>query len=126
MAPLQSQILFGTLIVAGGLFGLAYYGATWRDTVQDGLIKKMDLEDRIWYAFLPVGGYLLGDGVRNHADTGAHARMADTCHHDGDTNAYRHPQCVGYHRLEHGQATRLIAESLLYPCFAMILLLIPS
>ena len=59
MAPLQSQILFGTLIVAGGLFGLAYYGATWRDTVQDGLIKKIDLEDRIWYAFMPVGGYLL-------------------------------------------------------------------
>jgi hypothetical protein len=59
MAPLESQILFGTLIVAGGLFGLAYYGATWRDTVQDGLIKRIDLEDRIWYAFLPVVGYLL-------------------------------------------------------------------
>jgi hypothetical protein len=59
MAPLQSQILFGTLIVASGLFGLAYYGATWRDTVHDGLIKRIDLEDRIWYAFLPVGGYLL-------------------------------------------------------------------
>jgi hypothetical protein len=59
MAPLQGQIMFGALIVAGGLFGLAYYGATWRDTVQDGLIKRVDLEDRIWYAFLPVGGYLL-------------------------------------------------------------------
>jgi hypothetical protein len=59
MAPLQSQVLFGSLITAGGLFGLAYYGVTWRDTVRDGLIKRIDLEDRTWYAFLPVGGYLL-------------------------------------------------------------------
>jgi hypothetical protein len=58
MAPLRSQILFGSLIIVGGLFGLAYYGATWRDTVRDGLIKSIDLEDRIWYAVLPVGGYL--------------------------------------------------------------------
>jgi hypothetical protein len=59
MAPLQNQMLFGSLIIAGGLFGLAFYGATWRDTVRVGLIKRIDLEDRIWYAFLPVGGYLL-------------------------------------------------------------------
>jgi hypothetical protein len=58
MAPLQSQIVFGSLIIAGGLFGLAYYGLTWRDTIRDGLIKRIDLEDRIWYAFLPVVGYL--------------------------------------------------------------------
>jgi hypothetical protein len=59
MVPLQSQILFGSLITAGGLFGLAYYAVTWRDTVRDGLIKRIDLEDRTWYAVLPIGGYLL-------------------------------------------------------------------
>jgi hypothetical protein len=58
MAPLRSQTLFGGLITAGGLFGLAYYAITWRDTVRDGLNKKIDLEDRTWYAVLPVASYL--------------------------------------------------------------------
>jgi hypothetical protein len=58
MAPSSSQTFFGLLIIAGGLFGLAYYAATWRDTVRDGMLKRIDLEDRIWYAFLPVAGYL--------------------------------------------------------------------
>jgi hypothetical protein len=59
LAPLRHQAFLGALIVAGGLFGLAYYAVTWRDTVRDGLSKSIDLEDRIWYAVLPVAGYLL-------------------------------------------------------------------
>ena len=59
LSPLRSQILFGSLIIAGGFVGLGYYGLTWRDTVRDDLFKRIDLEDRIWYAFLPVAGYLL-------------------------------------------------------------------
>jgi hypothetical protein len=106
MAPLQSQILFGTLIVAGGLFGLAYYAATWRDTVQDGLIKKIDLEDRIWYAFLPVGGYLLETASGVMLALGLSPGWPILATTMGIL-LISHPQCVGYHRLEHEQATRL-------------------
>ncbi|MDT7555432.1 MAG: hypothetical protein QOI16_4243 [Pseudonocardiales bacterium] len=59
LVPLRNQLLFASLVVAGGLFGLAYCAVTWRDTVRDGLSKRIDLEDRIWYAFMPVLGYLL-------------------------------------------------------------------
>jgi hypothetical protein len=43
-----------SLVTAGGLVGLACYGVTWRDMVRDGLIKRLDLEDRTWYAYLPI------------------------------------------------------------------------
>ncbi|HEX3576235.1 MAG TPA: hypothetical protein VHU42_16680 [Rhodopila sp.] len=59
LAPLRSQFLLASLVVACGLFGLAYCAVSWRDTVRDGLSKRIDLEDRIWYAFMPVAGYLL-------------------------------------------------------------------
>jgi hypothetical protein len=59
LAPLGNQVFLGALIVAGGVVGLGYYGVTWRDIVQDGLIKRIDLEDRIWYAYLPVACYLM-------------------------------------------------------------------
>jgi hypothetical protein len=58
-APFRSQALIGTLIVAGGLFGLGYYVITWRDMMRDGLIERIDLEDRIWYAYLPVVTYFM-------------------------------------------------------------------
>ncbi len=59
LAPFRSQILLGAFIVAAGLFGLGYYAVTWRDLMRDGLIKRIDLEDRIWYAYLPVVCYLM-------------------------------------------------------------------
>jgi len=59
LAPLHSQALLGGLIIAGGLVGLGYYGITWRDIMRDGLIKRIDLEDRTWYAYLPVASYLI-------------------------------------------------------------------
>jgi hypothetical protein len=59
LAPVQSQRALGGLITAGGVFGLGYYGLTWRDTVRDDLLKRIDLEDRIWYGIMPVVGYLL-------------------------------------------------------------------
>jgi hypothetical protein len=37
---------------------LAYYALTWRDTVRDGLSKRIDWDDRIWYGVLPVVCYL--------------------------------------------------------------------
>jgi hypothetical protein len=65
LVPLRSWVLFGTLIVACGIFGLGYYCLTWRETIRDGLSKRIDLEDRIWYLVLPVAGYLCeaGSGV---------------------------------------------------------------
>ncbi len=58
LAPEQSWISLGIMIVACGIFGLAYYGLTWRDSVRDGLSKSIEWDDRIWYAVLPAIGYL--------------------------------------------------------------------
>jgi hypothetical protein len=59
LAPVRSWILLGVLIMGCGLFGLTHSCVTYRDTVQDGLIKNIDLEDRTWYIVLPFIGYLL-------------------------------------------------------------------
>ena len=59
LAPFRSQVLLGAFIVAAGLFGLGYYAVTWRDLMRDGLIKRIDLEDRIWYTYLPVAIYFI-------------------------------------------------------------------
>jgi hypothetical protein len=58
LVPRQSWLSLGAMILACGVFGLAYYGITWRDTVRDGLNASIELDDRIWYAGLPVIGYL--------------------------------------------------------------------
>jgi hypothetical protein len=65
LAPLQSRILLGPLLLACGLFGLVYSVLTWRDTVRDGLSASIDLEDRTWYVLLPIVCYLIeiGSGV---------------------------------------------------------------
>ena len=58
LVPLETWASLGAAIAGCGLFGLGYYAVTWRDTVSDGLNKAIDLEDFIWYAALPVAGYL--------------------------------------------------------------------
>jgi hypothetical protein len=58
LAPLHSWLLFGALIVGCGIFGLGYYAMAWRETVRDDLHISIDLDDKIWYAALPIGGYL--------------------------------------------------------------------
>ncbi len=58
LAPVRNWGLLGAFIVACGLFGLAHSCLAWRDTLQDGLIKNIDLEDRTWYMVLPIVGYL--------------------------------------------------------------------
>jgi hypothetical protein len=65
LAPVGNWMLLGGLIVACGLFGLAHGYLAWRDTVRDGLIAAIDLEDRTWYLIMPIVGYLLeaGSGV---------------------------------------------------------------
>ncbi len=59
LAPAQSWVSLGSMIVACGIFGLAYYGLTWRDAVRDGMSKSIAWDDRIWYAVLPAIGYML-------------------------------------------------------------------
>jgi hypothetical protein len=59
LAPFRSEVVLGAMIVAGGVFGLGYYALTWRDLMRDGLIKRIDLEDRTWYTYLPVATYLM-------------------------------------------------------------------
>jgi hypothetical protein len=58
LAPGQSWRSLGAMVVVCGLFGLAYYGVTWRDSVRDGLSKLVAWDDWIWYAVLPVVCYL--------------------------------------------------------------------
>jgi hypothetical protein len=58
LAPLPTAALLGFAIVACGLFGLGYSAAAWRGAVRDGIAAKIDWEDRIWYALLPVVAYL--------------------------------------------------------------------
>ncbi len=57
LAPVPRWDTPGGLILACGVFGLAYSAIAWRDTVHDGLNAKIDLEDRIWYAVAPALGY---------------------------------------------------------------------
>lgn len=59
LAPVASWIWLGAIILVCGLFGLTHSCLAWRDTLRDGLIKAIDLEDRIWYIALPFIGYLL-------------------------------------------------------------------
>ena len=74
LAPLQSEVLFGILVVACGLFGLGYYVVTLRDMVSDGLYRSLDPDDRIWYAFVPAISYLFeaaaGVGLARQSDWG--------------------------------------------------------
>ena len=58
LAPTQNWMSLGVMIATCGVFGLAYYVVTWRDTVRDGLTKRIDWDDRIWYGVLPVICYM--------------------------------------------------------------------
>jgi hypothetical protein len=47
------------LLLSGmGALGLIYSGLVWRRMVRHGIAEKIDLEDRIWYAFAPAVAYL--------------------------------------------------------------------
>jgi hypothetical protein len=68
LAPIKSSVLLSVMIVGCGGFGLVYYAIAWRDLVRDGLIARIDWEDRTWYAVVPIIGYL--------AETGAGVTLA--------------------------------------------------
>jgi hypothetical protein len=58
MVPGLGWRSFGVMIVGCGAVGLGYYGLTWRDMVKDGLARRIDWDDQVWYAVMPVIGYL--------------------------------------------------------------------
>jgi hypothetical protein len=65
MAPVRDWTRLGAMIIGCGICGLGYSCAAVRDCVRDGLFARIDLEDRIWYIAMPIGGYLAlaGAGV---------------------------------------------------------------
>jgi len=58
LAPSRGWVWLGGMIVGCGLFGLGHSCLGWNDTRRDGLLAKIDLEDRTWYLVLPIVGYL--------------------------------------------------------------------
>jgi hypothetical protein len=57
LAPVPDWTALGGMILACGLCGHGYSWLVCRDTLRDGLIHKIDLEDRTWYIALPIAGY---------------------------------------------------------------------
>jgi hypothetical protein len=57
LAPVPGWLL-GAMVLACGLLGVGYYGLALHDATRDGLIRNVDLEDRTWYAALPIGAYV--------------------------------------------------------------------
>jgi hypothetical protein len=45
LAPIQSWLLFGVLILGCEMFGLAYYAIAWRDTVRTRLSASIALDE---------------------------------------------------------------------------------
>jgi hypothetical protein len=63
LAPIEDWVLFGVLILGCGVIGLTYSCLAWRDTVLDGLSKRIDWEDRLWYLLLPIVCYICETGA---------------------------------------------------------------
>ncbi|WP_158928324.1 hypothetical protein [Acidisphaera sp. S103] len=62
LAPVENWLVLGGLVTGCGLLGLLHACLALRDTVTDGLIAKIDLEDTVWYLVMPIVGYLLVAG----------------------------------------------------------------
>ena len=65
MAPVRDWTWLGAMIIGCGVFGLGYSCLAVRDCARDGLLPRIDLEDRTWYIAGPIIGYLAlaGSGV---------------------------------------------------------------
>jgi len=62
LAPLDFAFGHGALIAALGLYGLGYYARAWIETRREGVLAKVDFEDRLWYGVLPVIGHCVEAG----------------------------------------------------------------
>ncbi|MGH7842236.1 MAG: hypothetical protein ACREQD_11940 [Candidatus Binataceae bacterium] len=63
--PTETRGSLAVLLMLGGVGGLGYALSVWRRMRKHGVIGKIDIIDRLWYARLPIVGYLLifGAGV---------------------------------------------------------------
>jgi hypothetical protein len=57
--PAQTWLGLGALQTGTGAIGLVYSAWIWRRMMTHGLIAEIDMVDRLWYALLPLGAYLL-------------------------------------------------------------------
>ncbi|HLW71406.1 MAG TPA: hypothetical protein VKS22_12380 [Candidatus Binataceae bacterium] len=57
--PTESRVSLAILLLLGGLCGLGYAFSVLRRMRKHGVTVKIDLIDRLWYARLPILGYLL-------------------------------------------------------------------
>lgn len=70
--PVSSWGVPGLLLAGIGLLGTAYSWRVWRRMVRSGFTASMDGEDRVWYALVPAGAYLVlaAGGAALAVDTG--------------------------------------------------------
>jgi hypothetical protein len=58
-APIASNAALAVCVLSTGLVGLTYSGRIWLGMRKHGISATIDLTDRLLYALLPPGGYLL-------------------------------------------------------------------
>ena len=58
-APTETRASLAIVLMLGGLGGLGYALSVWRRMRKHGITEKIDAIDRLWYARLPMVGYLL-------------------------------------------------------------------
>ena len=74
--PSLSWSVPSVLLSGMGSLGAFYSASVWRRMVSDGIAGKIDLEDRIWYAFAPALSYValtiagIAFGLHSEAATG--------------------------------------------------------
>jgi hypothetical protein len=57
--PTETPVVLGALLGGVGAIGLVYSGWVWRRMMKHGIAASIDTVDRLWYALLPIPGYLV-------------------------------------------------------------------
>ena len=63
LAPIGRWEVLGACVLLCGGFGVAYCALAWRDIVRDGISRKIDWDDKVWYAVLPAACFLAEAGA---------------------------------------------------------------
>ena len=73
VAPTETWTSLGGLFIGGGVLGLGYGGWIVRRMITRGFLSTIDASDRMWYAMLPIAGYIMvvAAGVRLELRDGA-------------------------------------------------------
>jgi hypothetical protein len=75
LTPSSNREVPAVLVGGIGVLGLAYSAAVWRQMAKAGVLAKIDIYDRIWYAIAPACAYavLTSAGAAFALDAGAAA-----------------------------------------------------